>query len=274
MNVNRKQSGIPVHHLTNYPFLVFTVESTNDETFDGLHRHDFYELIWFTKIDPNEPVEIDFVPYLLKEDEVCLLSPGQVFRMTKTLQEGYVMAFSKELFYQLVDNPFVVESTELPISLDIDALEAVKTLTSLILKEYNHQKRMALLNPYLSAFLFHIITSMAGRQKATDSRISELLQLVDRHYLQQREATFYADQLHIGGKHLNALVKKERGTTVKELILQRVILEAKREINFGKLSFKEIAFKLGFNDPAYFSRFFKVQTGMRAEQFKASVQKS
>jgi hypothetical protein len=53
--------------------------------------------------------------------------------------------------------------------------------------------------------------------------------------------------------------------------MERIILEAKREINFGKLTFKEIAFELGFADPAYFSRFFKVQTGMSAEQFKASL---
>ncbi|MFD2515939.1 hypothetical protein ACFSRY_18855 [Pontibacter locisalis] len=73
---NRKQDSIPLHHLTSSPFLAFTTESTDDETFDGLHRHDFYEIIWFAKTVPNESVEIDFVPYQLKENEVYLLRTG------------------------------------------------------------------------------------------------------------------------------------------------------------------------------------------------------
>jgi AraC-like DNA-binding protein len=45
------------------------------------------------------------------------------------------------------------------------------------------------------------------------------------------------------------------------MISQRLILEAKRELSFGALTIKEIAFKLGFNDTSYFSRFFKKHTG-------------
>jgi AraC-like DNA-binding protein len=265
MSESRKPNSIPLHHLTSSPFLVFTIESTNDETFDGLHRHDFFELIWFTKTDSNETVEIDFMSYQLNENDICLLSPGQVFRMRKTIQRGYVMAFANEVFYELLDSSSLYNTSQVHVRLDTDVLETIQCLLSLILKEYKHQKRMALLKPYLSAFLFHVVAGPSIQQKEGDSRINELLQLIGQHYLQQREARFYADQLNVSLKHLNALVKKERGITVKEFILQRLILEAKREIHFGKLTFKEIAFKLGFNDPAYFSRFFKVQTGLSAE---------
>ncbi|MFD2515938.1 hypothetical protein ACFSRY_18850 [Pontibacter locisalis] len=76
----------------------------------------------------------------------------------------------------------------------------------------------------LGAFLFHAVAATNGEEKTGDSRINELLQLVDRHYLQQREATFYADQLNNSVKHLNALVKRKRGARVKEWVLQRLIL--------------------------------------------------
>ncbi|STD11909.1 helix-turn-helix domain-containing protein [Chryseobacterium carnipullorum] len=52
------------------------------------------------------------------------------------------------------------------------------------------------------------------------------------------------------------------------MIAQRLILEAKRELSFGALTIKEIAFKLGFSDASYFSRFFKKQTGRNPEGFK------
>ncbi len=272
MTGNRRQESIPIHHLTNSPFLAFTIENTNDETFDGLHRHDFFELIWFTKTDIDEKVEIDFIPHQFNDNEICILMPGQVFRMTKGGQQGYVLAFSKELFHELIGNYSIFNQVNLPIRLGKNMLNTIQTLLSLILEEYNQQKRMLLLKAYLKAFLFHVMASADTLQEAGNSKLNELFQLIDRYYLQQRETAFYASHLNLSAKYLNSIVRKERGVTIKELISQRLILEAKREIYFGKLTFKEIAFSLGFKDPAYFSRFFKVQTGMSAEQFKASVQ--
>ncbi len=52
------------------------------------------------------------------------------------------------------------------------------------------------------------------------------------------------------------------------MISQRLVLEAKRELSFGALTVKEIAFKLGFNDASYFSRFFKKHTGQNPDYFK------
>jgi AraC-like DNA-binding protein len=52
------------------------------------------------------------------------------------------------------------------------------------------------------------------------------------------------------------------------MIAQRLLLEAKRELSFGALTIKEIAFKLGFNDASYFSRFFRKQAGQNPESFK------
>ena len=67
---------------------------------------------------------------------------------------------------------------------------------------------------------------------------------------------------------LNDIVRLLRGTTVKKMISQRLILEAKRELSFGALTVKEIAFKLGFRDASYFSRFFKKHTGQNPDGFK------
>ncbi len=51
----------------------------------------------------------------------------------------------------------------------------------------------------------------------------------------------------------------------------RLILEAKREIAYGKKSLKQISFELGFSDQAYFSRFFKVQTGIMPLEFRGRI---
>ena len=54
---------------------------------------------------------------------------------------------------------------------------------------------------------------------------------------------------------MNELTKKAVGHTVKQLIDQRLLLEAKRMISHGASSFKEIAFDLGFSEASYFTRF-------------------
>lgn len=256
-------NNIPVHRLTTSPLLISPIQGTCVETFDGLHRHDFVEVIWFTKATAK--LEIDFEEYRIGNDSLCIILPGQVVRMVLKRQEGYLIAFSRELSDEITGNKPLYAMDRIPGKLGKGVLKAIKALIPLIVEEYEGQKRMPLLKAYLSAFMYHVTDGEQGGQR--DSRVNELLELIEEHYLKEREAGFYAEQLHVSLKYLNALVKKARGVTVKELIMQRVVLEAKREINYGQLSFKEIAFKLGFNDPAYFSRFFKTQTGISPERF-------
>ena len=96
----------------------------------------------------------------------------------------------------------------------------------------------------------------------------KLFQLIEAHYKKERNADFYSNRLSLTLKRVNEITKKQLGKTVTRLLHDRLLLEAKREINFGKRSHKEIAYLLGFDDPAYFSRFFKKRTGITPEQFK------
>lgn len=90
-------------------------------------------------------------------------------------------------------------------------------------------------------------------------------------YLSEHETSFYAAKVSLGNKRLNALAKQELGITVKQLIQERLVLEAKRRISYGSETSKSIAFGLGFKDISYFSRLFKQHTGMTPEEFKNSI---
>lgn len=52
------------------------------------------------------------------------------------------------------------------------------------------------------------------------------------------------------------------------MIADRILLEAKRELYYGAESIKGIAYMLGFDDPAYFTRFFKKHEGVGPQEFK------
>jgi AraC-like DNA-binding protein len=64
------------------------------------------------------------------------------------------------------------------------------------------------------------------------------------------------------------VIKKNTGVSAGHLIRQRVVLEAKRLARYSGAGMKEIAYDLGFNDSAHFSRFFKSIAGTNFSDFK------
>ena len=79
---------------------------------------------------------------------------------------------------------------------------------------------------------------------------------------------FMASELHLSARYLSDLLKQETGKTALELIHLYVISEAKNLIIEGERSISEIAFRLGFENPPYFSRLFKKEVGLSPKEFK------
>lgn len=93
-------------------------------------------------------------------------------------------------------------------------------------------------------------------------------QLVDKNYLEDKNVSNYANLLCIHPFCLNKICKLSVDKTASDVIHNRVLQEAKKMILASDKSFKEIAFELGFNSPAYFSRYFKKHLGINPSQFR------
>jgi len=78
----------------------------------------------------------------------------------------------------------------------------------------------------------------------------------------------FAAELHTSPKYLSDLLKQETGKTAIDLIHIFLVSEAKNLLNGGDLTVAEIAYSLGFENPPYFSRLFKKETGISPNQFK------
>ncbi|TFF37258.1 helix-turn-helix domain-containing protein [Mucilaginibacter psychrotolerans] len=94
-------------------------------------------------------------------------------------------------------------------------------------------------------------------------------QLVDAHYKEKHTVADYADLLLIAPKTLTHKFKRMNLPQPNEVIKNRIILEAKRLLVHTAMSAKEIAYELGYDDPAYFSRLFLIKTGESPSGFKA-----
>ena len=116
-------------------------------------------------------------------------------------------------------------------------------------------------------------TAMNQKQLSQDNTAVCLLRdfrdLVDEKFQSWHKVKDYAAHLHITAKHLSKTVKDICGRSAKQLIQDRLTLEAKRLLIHTDLPVKQIAFHLGFDQPLHFSAFFKKTTMTSPTKYRA-----
>ncbi len=97
--------------------------------------------------------------------------------------------------------------------------------------------------------------------------------LVDLHFNDHWSVANYAKALSVSTTHLSRVIRKATGRPASGLIEERVIREARRNLVYTNLPVSQIAYTLGFEDPAYFSRVFSRATGLSPRAFRQNVSK-
>ncbi len=91
---------------------------------------------------------------------------------------------------------------------------------------------------------------------------------VERHYKEHWQVGRYADGLRVTPARLNRLCLKLAGKSAFEITQDRLMLEACRKLTYVPAGVASIAYELGFQDPAYFSRLFKKLMGVTPREFQ------
>jgi AraC-like DNA-binding protein len=94
--------------------------------------------------------------------------------------------------------------------------------------------------------------------------------LVDRDFARVHRVAAYADRLGVSPGYLNALCRAHAGESAGALIRARVVTEARRLLLYSELTAAGVGDALGFDDPAYFARFFRRETGIAPSHFRAA----
>ncbi|WP_160139639.1 helix-turn-helix domain-containing protein [Chryseobacterium sp. c4a] len=92
--------------------------------------------------------------------------------------------------------------------------------------------------------------------------------LVENHYKEKHTVADYADIMGIAPKTLTHRLKKMNMSQPNEIIKDRIMLEAKRLLIHTAMSAKQIAYHLGYEDPAYFNRLFSLKVGDSTSNFR------
>tara|TARA_R110002124_G_scaffold170518_2_gene337978 strand:+ start:892 stop:1758 length:867 start_codon:yes stop_codon:yes gene_type:complete len=143
--------------------------------------------------------------------------------------------------------------------------------------KFNTTILLNLLSVVLYTALEAINTYHDFTTKGVMSRKQELvfgfLTLLSEHYKKEREVSFYAQKLMVTTRHLSVTIKNITGKTANQVIHQYIIAESKVLLASSNKMISEIAFELNFNDPYYFSNFFKKHTGLNPTEFKTKNKK-
>ncbi len=248
------------------------------------HRHDFYNILFIERGTGTHT--IDFVTYEVKPCSIFFLTPGQVHSWNLSGNiKGFTIFFTTQFYLmdstekKLVDIPFFHSLSNHPyLYLDCMKDESIRQAIHEIFVE--NEKRENGSDVIIRAYLDIIITKLARYYKQSwisqqtsnlTYQIRELESLVDKHYKQYKLPREYADKMNLSPKHLNEICKKGLSKTVGDLIQERIILEVKRLLAYSHKNISEIADELNFSDKSYFIRFFKKQTGVTPEQFRANL---
>jgi len=128
----------------------------------------------------------------------------------------------------------------------------------------------------LSAALIGLVArELADKRGVAGAADSELVRrfeaLLEEHHLKRWSVADYAKALSVTPTHLNRVTRAATGDTASHLILNRLIREARRNLVYTNLPVSTIAYALGFDDPAYFSRVYAAATGLSPRAFRAQV---
>jgi AraC-like DNA-binding protein len=241
-----------------------------------------FEFIWVKK--GMGCLTVDFQDYMLSENALYCLLPGQwrTVRSTSSL-EGYYISLSADFYFSVkgeVDyfflfNRFARGRNILLLMPEKERLYELNDIVQLLRKEYdrNGLLRLDILSGLLKVFMLYIskdpaIDSCDLKLDETAKKVMKFLSLVKKDFLTKKMVADYASDMAITPSYLNYIVKKISGFSASYHIQQCVILEAKRQIVSEKVRMKELAYSLGFNDCAHFSKYFKNKCGMNFSSFR------
>lgn len=250
---------------------------------DVPHRHDYYTVLFVEKAR-GEHI-LDYLTYAFGEKEVHFVSPGQVHQVVAASKPtGWAFTFSRDflvenniperfitninLFQPFGDSP--------PLKLDTATFERlrgiVREMQACLPMELTYRSRA--LGALLQLFLIYCNNSSELNPRQLDEEhagvclLRDFKSLVEEHYPRWHKVQEYASQIPISSKHLSHTVKQLTGKTAKEVIQDRLLLEAKRLLLHTDLSIKEVAYRLGYEEPLHFSAFFKKQAGVPPTEYR------
>ena len=237
------------------------------------HRTNFYHIFLFKDCQPIHWV--DFNPIQIKPYSLLFIDKERVHQFDQLLNyEGDIIIFTDDFFCQSENDARFLRGSILfndiqdncLLSLDKDSFDKLYKISQEIDKEFKEFEKNS--SNIILKNLLHNFLLLAEREKHRkgysiiekndDFEYSILFRdMLEKNYKTKKSVSFYAQQLAVTERRLGQATKNILGKLPKDIINNRITLEAKRLLVHGNNTIKEIAYELGFEEPTNFIKYFR-----------------
>ena len=269
---------------TKIPFEIHTLEEiSNDRTTWQMEKHmqSDFEMIWI--VEGTGLHKVNQHQYRLSDSKIYCVCPGQEHQLiVMPGTKGFVISFTEDFLLQAdgegggrrpswLRREFL-QSPEL--SIDKEVAEDMQDVASLMLKERQKYSliRAEILTKYLKVFMIYYRKELHKHasccvKRTSNALVNDFFSELENNFRECRTVGHYAKSLYVTPNYLNHLIKSKTGFSARYHIQQRILLAVKSAAR-DHSTMKEIAFHLGFNDMAHFSKYFKNVSGLNFSEFK------
>lgn len=226
---------------------------------------------------------VDFRNYMLSAPAMAIFLPGQVVESLDVDDEfaGFGMIMSPEF----------TDSMNLPVSLQeklflkqtqfhhlsdqmLEAYMSCYRQVAGAIKQEDNPYREQIIRYLFSAYYYGLGYYVHSMQKIAEAMTPQMeicdkfIDLVSKHFKQERSIEFYADKLCISNKYLSTLLKQNTGTTALGWIEKYIVLYAKSCLSSTSMTVQQISDELHFPSQSVFGKYFKRVEGVSPKAYR------
>ncbi|KAB1232025.1 helix-turn-helix domain-containing protein [Chryseobacterium viscerum] len=262
------------------------LEIFSEETLNSFNGNRFRTDIKVFFIPAAYELTVDFHEYKTKKPSLFFLT-NQHLNIEKGKEESILLFYNRDfyciqihdkevacdglLFHNVFEIPFVeLDDSETALIKGLflniqDELEWKDSSAEEMIRTYVKQIIIRATRKWKKQNLDNDTLKIPGSELDVFRDFSRYLEI---HFREKHNVADYAELLHIAPKTLTHKFKNLNLDSPNQLIINRILLEAKRLLFYTDKPVKEIAYDLGYEDPAYFNRLFTNKTGSTPSNFK------
>jgi AraC family transcriptional regulator, transcriptional activator of pobA len=251
-------------------------ESVGPHAIREPHRHDYHELIWVRSGSGEH--RVDGEPVAVQAGAINIVGRGQVHVFTRAEKlTGALIRFRDEVLFgcdvrEGAPSWLLTGNGGRTVAVPADGFDRVDALVDALVSESLRppdSRSSALVRHLVSALLLWMERwyddTRTERRNVDDAEVElyrRFSQLLERDFSRHHDAAHYAAALAVPAPALSRALNQATGRATKDLVIDRVMIEAARLLRFTGDTVQQIAHATGFADPFHFSRLFKRRHGL------------
>lgn len=229
---------------------------------------------------------VNITQYDFHENDLIYLAPNSFFlvhEFSEDAQLSYIIfssSFLEKNAYSIrrprlvtVDACQIVNVTSEQAKIITDFSQLIDGAVNCSPSMLNSERMVHIYNLVHLVFQDYFVANSDATSKVMDRKTEiyhEYSELVMKHYHEWHHVSDYAEALHITVPHLCSTIKQASQRTAGDLIVEAILTDAKAQLKLSVTPIKEIAISLGFENVAFFNRFFKTHVGTTPKNYRNS----